>query len=819
MRNKFTKQAQTALTLAKAAAIDFELGYIGTEHLLLGLLSETEGAAGRVLEEFQVDGKKLVELIDKLVTPAEVGNVTEIEMKPAYSPRTEKVLESAVAEAQNSGCEKAGTEHLLLAMLRETDCVGTRLLYTMGVNIQKLYAAVLGAMGYDNESIQEEFQAAKAMQNPGGSLTPALDQYSRDLTQMAAEGKLDPVVGREKEISRLIQILSRRTKNNPCLVGEPGVGKTAIAEGLAQRILAGSVPETIKDKRLVVLDLSGMVAGSKYRGEFEERIRKVVDEVRENQGILLFIDELHTIIGAGGAEGALDASNILKPSLSRGELQIIGATTLEEYRKYIEKDAALERRFQPVTVEEPSEEEAYEILKGLRPYYERHHKVEISDEALEAAVKMSVRYINDRFLPDKAIDLIDEAASKVQLSGYQASSEIEDLSREIQEILQEKERAIKTGYLSLAKECQEKQKEAEARLEQLQVKEEKKNQRKSGKVDEKAVASIVSDWTKIPVQRLTEGETRRLAQLEKELHKRVIGQEEAVRAVSQAVKRGRVGLKDPYRPIGSFLFLGPTGVGKTELSKALAQAVFGSEQAMIRVDMSEYMEKHSVSKLIGSPPGYVGYDEGGQLSEKVRRNPYSVILFDEIEKAHPDVFNILLQVLDDGHITDAHGRKVDFKQTIIIMTSNAGAQAIVEPKQLGFISQKDEKKDYEKMKSGVMEEVRRLFKPEFLNRIDEIMVFHTLNKEEIRKIVLLLLKSLEKRCEEQMDIHLNVTNSAVDYIAEAGFDAKYGARPLRRAIQSKIEDRLANELLEGKIKRGDIVQVQYRNKEIRFIVK
>ena len=819
MRNKFTKQAQTALTLAKAAAIDFELGYIGTEHLLLGLLSETEGAAGRVLEEFQVDGKKLVELIDKLVTPAEVGNVTEIEMKPAYSPRTEKVLESAVAEAQNSGCEKAGTEHLLLAMLRETDCVGTRLLYTMGVNIQKLYAAVLGAMGYDNESIQEEFQAAKAMQNPGGSPTPALDQYSRDLTQMAAEGKLDPVVGREKEISRLIQILSRRTKNNPCLVGEPGVGKTAIAEGLAQRILAGSVPETIKDKRLVVLDLSGMVAGSKYRGEFEERIRKVVDEVCENQGILLFIDELHTIIGAGGAEGALDASNILKPSLSRGELQIIGATTLEEYRKYIEKDAALERRFQPVIVEEPSEEEAYEILKGLRPYYERHHKVEISDEALEAAVKMSVRYINDRFLPDKAIDLIDEAASKVQLSGYQASSEIEDLSREIQEILQEKERAIKTGYLSLAKECQEKQKEAEARLEQLQVKEEKKNQRKSGKVDEKAVASIVSDWTKIPVQRLTEGETRRLAQLEKELHKRVIGQEEAVHAVSQAVKRGRVGLKDPNRPIGSFLFLGPTGVGKTELSKALAQAVFGSEQAMIRVDMSEYMEKHSVSKLIGSPPGYVGYDEGGQLSEKVRRNPYSVILFDEIEKAHPDVFNILLQVLDDGHITDAHGRKVDFKQTIIIMTSNAGAQAIVEPKQLGFISQKDEKKDYEKMKSGVMEEVRRLFKPEFLNRIDEIMVFHTLNKEEIRKIVLLLLKSLEKRCEEQMDIHLNVTNSAVDYIAEAGFDAKYGARPLRRAIQSKIEDRLANELLEGKIKRGDIVQVQYRNKEIRFIVK
>ena len=820
MRNKFTKQAQNALALAKAAAVDFELGYIGTEHLLLGLLSETEGTAGRVLEEFQVDGKKLVELIDKLVTPVDAGNVEVIDTQPVYSPRTQKVLDSAEAEAQSTGCEKAGTEHLLLAMLRETDCVGTRLLYTMGVNIQKLYASVLGAMGYDNESIQEEFQAARAMQQgQKGSATPALDQYSRDLTQMAAEGRLDPVVGRDREITRLIQILSRRTKNNPCLVGEPGVGKTAIAEGLAQRIIAGTVPDTIRDKRLVVLDLSGMVAGSKYRGEFEERIRKVVDEVRENQGILLFIDELHTIIGAGGAEGALDASNILKPSLSRGELQIIGATTLEEYRKYIEKDAALERRFQPITVEEPSEEETYEILKGLRPYYERHHKVEILDEALEAAVKMSVRYINDRFLPDKAIDLIDEAASKVQLSGYQASTDSEELSREIQEILQEKEGAIKSGNLTLAKEYQQKQKEAEAKLEQLHAKEEKKSRRRSGKVDEKAVASIVSDWTKIPVQRLTEGETRRLAQLEKELHKRVIGQEEAVHAVSQAVKRGRVGLKDPNRPIGSFLFLGPTGVGKTELSKALAQAVFGSEQAMIRVDMSEYMEKHSVSKLIGSPPGYVGYDEGGQLSEKVRRNPYSVILFDEIEKSHPDVFNILLQVLDDGHITDAHGRKVDFKQTIIIMTSNAGAQAIVEPKQLGFISTKDEKKDYEKMKSGVMEEVRRLFKPEFLNRIDEIMVFHTLNKEEIRKIVTLLLKSLEERCMEQMDIRLNVTNSAVDYLAEAGFDAKYGARPLRRAIQSKIEDRLANELLEGKIKRGDQVQVQYRNKEIRFIVK
>ena len=811
MRNKFTKQAQTALTLAKAAAIDFELGYIGTEHLLLGLLSETEGTAGRVLEEFQVDGKKLVELIDKLVTPAEVGNITEIEMKPSYSPRTEKVLESAVAEAQNSGCEKAGTEHLLLAMLRETDCVGTRLLYTMGVNIQKLYAAVLGAMGYDNESIQEEFQAAKAMQNPGGSPTPALDQYSRDLTQMAAEGKLDPVVGREKEISRLIQILSRRTKNNPCLVGEPGVGKTAIAEGLAQRILAGSVPETIKDKRLVVLDLSGMVAGSKYRGEFEERIRKVVDEVRENQGILLFIDELHTIIGAGGAEGALDASNILKPSLSRGELQIIGATTLEEYRKYIEKDAALERRFQPVTVEEPSEEEAYEILKGLRPYYERHHKVEISDEALEAAVKMSVRYINDRFLPDKAIDLIDEAASKVQLSGYQASSEIEDLSREIQEILQEKERAIKTGYLSLAKECQEKQKEAEARLEQLQVKEEKKNQRKSGKVDEKAVASIVSDWTKIPVQRLTEGETRRLAQLEKELHKRVIGQEEAVHAVSQAVKRGRVGLKDPNRPIGSFLFLGPTGVGKTELSKALAQAVFGSEQAMIRVDMSEYMEKHSVSKLIGSPPGYVGYDEGGQLSEKVRRNPYSVILFDEIEKAHPDVFNVLLQVLDDGRITDSQGRTVDFKNTILIMTSNIGANYLLEGiREDGTIEESNQ--------NLVMNDLRAHFRPEFLNRLDEIIMFKPLTKSNIHAIIDLLVKDVNKRLADK-ELSIELTDAAKNFVVEGGYDPMYGARPLKRYLQKNVETLAAKLILAGDVGRGDRIEIDVVDGKLEAKVK
>ena len=816
MQERYTKQAENVLALAKEAASSCGHSYIGTEHLLVGLVEEKEGTAGRVLEEFGIQADKAIALIDKLIAPP--GN-TAVSQRPGFSPRTRRVLEGAYAEAESMRFEEVGTEHILLAMLKETDCVGTRLLYTMGANIQKLYAAVLTAMGMDSDTIAEEFQAVKASKGRNSSVTPTLDQYSRDLTAMAEEGKLDPVVGRDKEIARLIQILSRRTKNNPCLTGEPGVGKTAIVEGLAQRVVTGMVPDTVKDKRVVVLDLSGMVAGSKYRGEFEERIRNVIDEVSEQQGILLFIDEIHTIIGAGGAEGALDASNILKPSLSRGEIQLIGATTLEEYRKYIEKDAALERRFQPIIVEEPTEEEAVEILKGLRPYYEKHHGVEILDEAIEAAVKMSVRYINDRFLPDKAIDIIDEAASKVQLAGYCPSPKAEALEREIHDILKQKEQAVINADLEGAKAAQAKQNEAEAELEKIRRKAERKNRKNPLTVDEEAVAGIVSDWTKIPVQRLTEGESRRLANLEKVLKKRVIGQDEAVSAVARAVKRGRVGLKDPARPIGSFLFLGPTGVGKTELSKALAEAVFGSEQAMIRVDMSEYMEKHSVSKMIGSPPGYVGYEEGGQLSEKVRRNPYSVILFDEIEKAHPDVFNILLQVLDDGHITDAQGRKVDFKQTIIIMTSNAGAQAIVEPKQLGFISQKDEKKDYEKMKSGVMEEVRRLFKPEFLNRIDEIMVFHTLNKEEIRKIVLLLLKSLEKRCEEQMDIHLNVTNSAVDYIAEAGFDAKYGARPLRRAIQSKIEDRLANELLEGKIRRGDIVQVQYRNKEIRFIVK
>ena len=814
MQDRFTRQALQALKLAKATAQSWKHSYIGTEHILAGLLKEKEGTAGRILEEFGVEEEALEQLINKLIAPS--SEILVAERTPVYSPRARKLVELAVHEAENQQENEVGTEHLLLAMLKETDCVATRLLYTMGVNIQKLYTALLNAMGIENPALAEELQNTKA-KGQKGSATPTLDQYSRDLTVMASEGRLDPVVGRDKEIIRLIQILSRRSKNNPCLVGEPGVGKTAIVEGLAQKIVNGMVPDSVKDKRVVVLDMSGMVAGSKYRGEFEERIRNVIDEVRANKGILLFIDELHTIIGAGGAEGALDASNILKPSLSRGEIQLIGATTQEEYRRYIEKDAALERRFQPVTVEEPTEQETLEILKGLRPYYEKHHGVTIEDEALEAAVKMSVRYINDRFLPDKAIDIIDEAASKVQLGGYRSVPEIDQFEAEIREILQQKELAIKKADLSMAKELQQRQNEIEEQIQSCKVKEERRNKRKHLTVTENSVADIVSDWTKIPVKKLTGGETKRLAALEKELHKRVIGQDEAVKAVAQAVKRGRVGLKDPHRPIGSFLFLGPTGVGKTELSKALAEAVFGSEQAMIRVDMSEYMEKHSVSKLIGSPPGYVGYDEGGQLSEKVRRNPYSVLLFDEIEKAHPDVFNILLQVLDDGHITDAHGRKVDFKQTIIIMTSNVGAQAIIEPKKLGFMSEKDDRQDYERMKSGVMEEVRRLFKPEFLNRIDEIIVFHPLKKPEIKKIVNILLKNLVKRCEEQLGIELKISESVKDYLAESGFDSKYGARPLRRAIQNRLEDPMANKILDGGIKTGDTVKIQLLKKEIHFV--
>ena len=816
MKENYSKQALLALKKAKETAESKKHNYIGTEHLLAGLLLATGTTASEILCEEGVVSEKLMELIDKLITPTEE---VILENPQGYTPRVESVLFRSREAAGKFKSRTVGTEHLLLAMLEEYDCVGTRLLHTLGINIQKLYLNVVKAMGKEDMISKEEIQNGSFMKGQTGSVTPTLDQYSRDLTQMAEEGKLDPVIGREKEISRIIQVLSRRTKNNPCLVGEPGVGKTAIAEGLAQRIVWGMVPEKMLDKRVVVLDLSSMVAGSKYRGEFEERIKKVVQEVMNDKEILLFIDELHTIIGAGGAEGALDASNILKPSLSRGEIQLIGATTLDEYRKYIEKDAALERRFQPITVEEPSREEAVAILKGLCPYYEEHHGVKIEEKALEAAVDMSVRYINDRFLPDKALDLIDEASSKVQLAGYKVPEGIVEKEETIHKLISGKEEALKCGDIELAKALQREQDTLKEELEKAKQKYEKQCSRKHLVVTEDSVAEVVAQWTKIPVKKLAEGESKRLAKLEQILHKRVVGQEEAVSAVAKAVKRGRVGLKDPKRPIGSFLLLGPTGVGKTELSKALAEAVFGSEDAMIRVDMSEYMEKHSVSKMIGSPPGYVGYDEGGQLSEKVRRNPYSVILFDEIEKAHPDVFNILLQVLDDGHITDAQGRKIDFKETIIIMTSNAGAKAIIEPKRLGFGAVEDEKKDYSRMKEGVMEEVKRMFKPEFLNRIDEIIVFHTLNKEEVKKIVGILLKDLTLRCKDQMGIELKVRDSVKELIAKEGFDPKYGARPLRRAIQNKIEDAMAEEILEGRIKQGDKVIIGVSKEKIKFMVK
>ena len=814
MSTQYTNQAKTAVKYAEKTARRYKHSYIGTEHLLAGLLHEEEGTAGMVLRDMGISEERLMEMIRKLIAPEE-SNVLTAD-RAGYTPRATRMLEGAVEEADDLRSEKIGTEHLLLAMLREVDCMGTRLLHTMGVNIRKLQNEVLAAMGEEVANPRDNGNARS--RNEAATGTPTLDQYSRDLTEMARQGVMDPVVGREDEIGRVIQILSRRTKNNPCLIGEPGVGKTAVVEGLAQRITQGLVPEKMKNRRLVVLDLSGMVAGSKYRGEFEERIKKVIAEVMEHPGILLFIDELHTIIGAGGAEGALDASNILKPSLSRGEIQIIGATTIEEYRKHIEKDAALERRFQPVTVEEPTQEQAVEILKGLRPYYEKHHGVTITDEALEAAVKMSIRYIADRHLPDKAIDLMDEASSRVQLTGITVPPQLKEMEQNLHALAGEKEEAIREGDFSRARELQEDQKELEESYEKLKKRQEQRCKNKKMQVTEENIAQIVSSWTKIPVQKLAQKESKRLAGLEKELHKRVIGQEEAVEAVAKAIKRGRVGLKDPARPIGSFLFLGPTGVGKTELSKALAETVFGSEQAMIRVDMSEYMEKHSVSKLIGSPPGYVGYEEGGQLSEKIRRNPYSVILFDEIEKAHPDVFNILLQVLDDGHITDAQGRKVDFKQTCIIMTSNAGAQSIVEPKRLGFSQGEDKKKNYEDMKRSVMEEVRRIFKPEFLNRVDEILVFHMLDKQEIRQIVNILVKKLEKRCKEQLDIELVVRNSVKDYLAENGFDSKYGARPLKRAIQNKLEDRMAEEILDGKIHRGDRVIVSVSKKVIKFSV-
>ena len=811
---RYTPQAKEALSLAVGMAESLNHGYVGTEHLLIGLLQEGTGVAARVLEENGVEESKVVELVSQLISPNTSVQMAE---NAAYTPRARRVIENSYREAVRFKAAQIGTEHILIAILREGDCVASRLLNTMGISVQKLYIDLLAAMGEDAPSIKDEMQRGNSGKR--GSSTPALDSYSRNLTQMALDGKLDPVIGREHEIQRVIQILSRRTKNNPCLIGEPGVGKTAVVEGLAQRIAARDVPDTIADKRVMTLDLSGMVAGSKYRGEFEERIKKVIAEVVEAKDVLLFIDEIHTIIGAGGAEGALDASNILKPSLARGELQLIGATTINEYRKYIEKDSALERRFQPVTVDEPSEEESIAILKGLRSRYEEHHRVEITDDALEAAAKLSSRYINDRFLPDKAIDLIDEAASKVRLSNYTKPSKIKDYEAQIDDLEEEKESAIRDEAYEKAGDIKKKQEKLKEKIRLTLEKWEKEKETRKLVVGENEVADVVAGWTKIPVKKLAQEESERLKNLEGILHERVVGQEEAVTAVSKAIRRGRIGLKDPKRPIGSFLFLGPTGVGKTELSKALAEAMFGTESALIRVDMSEYMEKHSVSKMIGSPPGYVGYEEGGQLSEKVRRNPYSVILFDEIEKAHPDVFNILLQVLDDGHITDAQGRKIDFKNTIIIMTSNAGAENIIAPKRLGFGVATDAKADHEFMKGRVMEEVKRLFKPEFLNRIDEIIVFHQLTKEHMKGIADIMLRGIEKRSKEQLGITLTVNEAAKDLLIDKGYDDKYGARPLRRTIQSLLEDKMAEEILDGKLKKGVNVEVGCEEGKLTFTVK
>ncbi len=815
MQSRFTKQAQEALSHAADTAAMLGHGYIGSEHLLLGLI-QTEGSlASTILINNEVTDERVTNLVYELIAPDSQISVKE---PTGYTPRVRRILENASKEAVRFKSELIGTEHILISILKESESVAARLLNTIGVSIKKLYIDIMVAMGEDGNTYREDFQNGK-VRNKDKRATQTLDQYSRDLTQLAKEGKLDPVIGREEEIKRVIQILSRRTKNNPCLIGEPGVGKTAIAEGLASKIVEGSVPENIKNKRLLTLDLSGMVAGSKYRGEFEERIKKVINEVKNDGNVLLFLDELHTIIGAGGAEGAIDASNILKPSLARGEIQLIGATTIEEYRKYIEKDAALERRFQSVKVEEPSEDEAIDILKGLRSRYEEHHKVTITDEAVEAAVKLSKRYINDRFLPDKAIDLIDEAASKARLKSYVMPEEITKIEEQLSKLESEKEEAIKSEAFEQAGEIKKKQTRKKARLEKLKQQWEEDKNSSNIIVGEEEVAEVVSTWTKIPVQRIAQAETERLIKLEETLHKRVIGQDEAVTAIAKAIRRGRVGLKDPNRPIGSFLFLGPTGVGKTELSKTLADAMFGTENALIRVDMSEFMEKHTVSKLIGSPPGYVGYDEGGQLSEKVRRNPYSVVLFDEVEKAHPDVFNVLLQVLDDGHITDSTGRVVDFKNTVIIMTSNAGAENIVAPKTLGFATSTDEKQSHENMKSKVMDEVRRIFKPEFINRIDEIIVFHMLNKEQIGKIVDIMINTVNKRTLEQMKISIELDDEAKKYIVDKGYDEKYGARPLRRTIQNELEDNIAEKILEGKIKEGNKVKVTVKDGKLDFSVK
>lgn len=805
----YTEQANDVLRIAKNIAKELDHPYVGTEHLLLGLRKVYTGIAGQVLAISGVDEEKILKVVDELVSP--VGSVA-LAHNPEISPRLAYILEESKAEALRFQSNRIGTEHMLLSLLHETDCVATRILLTLNISLQKLYQDILSVLGVDPKEYQEEL-----LQESGKKKEGVAQQYGTDLTAQAKEGKLDPVIGREEEIGRLMQVLSRRTKNNPCLVGEPGVGKTAVIEGLAAKIASGIVPEGMKDKRILTMDLAGMIAGSKYRGEFEERMKKLIHEVKAAGNIILFLDEVHTIIGAGGAEGAIDASNILKPSLARGEIQLIGATTIVEYRKYIEKDAALERRFQPITVEEPTQEHCLNILKGLRARYEAHHHVQIEEEALEAAVKFSSRYINDRFLPDKAIDVLDEACSKVSLRGFRVPDGIFALEESVTELSKEIEEEICQGNMTEASLLRKERDEAAKKLEQIKKRFHKRNEDRTVAVTEEDIAGVVSQWTKIPVQKLAESESARLNKLEQTLHKRVVGQEEAVSAVAKAIKRGRVGLKDPKRPIGSFLFLGPTGVGKTELSKALAEALFGNEDAMIRVDMSEYMEKHSVAKMIGSPPGYVGHDDGGQLSEQVRRHPYSVILFDEIEKAHPDVFNILLQVLDDGHITDSQGRKVDFRNTVIIMTSNAGAQAIIDPKKLGFNAKEDAAGDYKRMKSNVMNEIKLIFRPEFLNRIDEILVFHPLDKEQMRKIVSMMCRELARRAKDQLGIKLDIRDSVKSHIVETGTDKKYGARPLRRAVQNQLEDKLAEALLSGEITRDSEVAVGMSKKEIKFI--
>ena len=810
MKEQYTDKAKQVLKYAKKISGKLGHSYVGTEHILLGLMKQKESLAGSVLEGFQLDENKVLDYIEQLVAPVEL---TTLEKKEGYTPRAEKILEDAKMEAERFHEKKIGTEHLLIAILKDYECIAAKLLKTLNVNAKEVYMEVLNSMGEDGKVYKEEVVKEK-QRNEGGS---ALERYSRDLTLLAQKNKLDPVIGRTEEMKRLIQILSRRTKNNPCLVGEPGVGKSAIVEGLAQAIVLGNVPESMKSKRLIMLDLTSMVAGTKYRGEFEERIKNVIDEVRLNGNLLLFIDEIHTMIGAGGAEGAMDASNILKPYLSRGEIQLIGATTMAEYRKYIEKDPALERRFQPVSVEEPSEDETVKILEGLKSAFEEHHQVVITDEALRAAAKLSERYINDRFLPDKAIDVIDEAAAKVRLGSVKKETNARELEDILDELQKQREDKIFAEDFEGARALKEEITAVEEKLEK--GRKVTARSKKVLQVLESDIEAVISNWTKIPVEKLAAKESERLRNLEAILHKRVVGQEEAVLAVAKAVKRGRVGLKDPKRPVGSFLFLGPTGVGKTELSKALAEVLFGSEDAMIRVDMSEYMEKHSVSKMIGSPPGYVGHDDGGQLSEKVRRHPYSVILFDEIEKAHPDVFNILLQVLDDGRITDSQGRVVDFKNTVIIMTSNAGANAIIAPKKLGFGAKEDAKADYERMKASVMEEVKRIFKPEFLNRIDDITVFHTLKEEHLKKIVGLLQKELIKRCKEQMGIELSFRSTVKNLIVEEGKDEKYGARPLKRAMQTKVEDTLTDEILNGNVKAGDTVSVGVAGKKCVFHVQ